>query len=246
MSETVGSSNASGMADPESIYIDSPSVAGIGTLNEDDFNHQVRVIEALLFASAEPVSETALQQRLPPNEPVAKVLAHLVEEYRGKGVNLVQVGGGWAFRTAPDLANHLRMEVAVKRRLSRAAVETLAIIAYHQPVTRAEIEDIRGVSVSRGTLDVLLEVGWIRPRGRRNTPGRPLQWGTSVEFLNHFGLAALTDLPGIEELKATGMLDRRSGPMSLDLPEDLEDEGSNAQQDDLFGFDPDSNDSAMH
>ncbi len=143
------------------------------------------------------------------------LLARLGEEYGGRGVNLVRVGGKWALRTAPDLAPYLRRQVEVSRKLSRAAVETLAIIAYHQPVTRAEIEEIRGVSVSRGTLDILLEAGWVRPRGRRRTPGRPATWVTTQGFLEHFGLESLDDLPGVEELKASGLL--QSGRTSFGL-----------------------------
>ncbi len=166
-----------------------------------------RLAEALLFASAEPLAEAFLQQRMPEGVAVGEVLAELVRTYDGRGVNLVRVGASWAFRTAPDLADRLQREVDVPRRLSRAAVETIAIIAYHQPATRAEVEEIRGVVPGRGTMDLLLELGWIRPHGRRETPGRPLQWATTEAFLDHFGLAALDDLPGLEELRASGLLD---------------------------------------
>ena len=166
-----------------------------------------RLAEALLFASAEPLAEGFLQQRMPEGVAVGEVLAELVRVYDGRGVNLVRAGAGWAFRTAPDLAGRLQREVDVPRRLSRAAVETIAIIAYHQPATRAEIEEIRGVVPGRGTMDMLLELGWIRPHGRRETPGRPLQWVTTEAFLDHFGLASLDDLPGLEELRASGLLD---------------------------------------
>ena len=142
-------------------------------------------------------------------------------DYISKGVNLVNIAGGWTFRTADDLKDNLRSLVHVKRRLSAAAIETLAIIAYHQPVTRGDIESIRGVAVSKGTLDTLLECNWIRPRGRRRVPGRPLQWGTSEVFLEYFGLENLNDLPGIEELKATGLLEKRDNLTSLILPDDL-------------------------
>jgi segregation and condensation protein B len=138
-------------------------------------------------------------------------LAELAALYQGRGVELVQLAGGWAFRTAPDLATALRVTLDVSRKLSRAAVEALAIIAYHQPVTRGEIEEIRGVQLSRGTLDILLESGWIKPKGRRRTPGRPVTWVTTPGFLDHFGLTSLDDLPGVEELKAAGLLDKRSG-----------------------------------
>lgn len=169
----------------------------------------VRLVEAVLFASAQPVDERSLAERLPEDADLHDILTILQETYASRGVNLVRRDTGWAFRTAPDLAGELMMEEAVERKLSRAAVETLAIIAYHQPVTRAEIEEIRGVALSKGTLDVLFEAGWIRPRGRRRTPGRPVLWATTQGFIDHFGLTSLEDLPGIEELKAAGLLDRR-------------------------------------
>jgi segregation and condensation protein B len=169
----------------------------------------LRLIEALLFASAEPLDERMLQSRLPDDVDVSAALAQLKEEYASRGVNLVRVAGKWTFRTADDLSWLLSRESVETRKLSRAAIETLSIIAYHQPVTRAEIEEIRGVSTSKGTLDVLLETGWIRPRGRRKTPGRPLTFGTSDAFLAHFGLEQLTDLPGLDELKGSGLFDGR-------------------------------------
>jgi len=167
----------------------------------------IRLVEALIFASAEPLTERMLANRLPEGADVKGLLKALQLMYEDRGVNLVRAGSSWAFRTAPDLAELLNKEVEVARKMSRAAIETLAIIAYHQPVTRAEIEEIRGVSISKGTLDVLLEEEWIKPRGRRQTPGRPLQWGTTDFFLDHFGLEAVRDLPGIDELKAAGLLD---------------------------------------
>lgn len=170
----------------------------------------LRLLEAILFAAAEPLGERALQERLPEGADVPALLESLGSEYANRGVNLVQAGKTWAFRTAPDLGPLLTRQAEVVRRLSRAAVETLAIIAYHQPVTRAEIEEIRGVAISKGTLDNLLESGWIRPRGRRQTPGRPVTWGTTDAFLHHFDLETLDDLPGINELKAAGLLD--AGP----------------------------------
>ncbi|TCS61323.1 SMC-Scp complex subunit ScpB [Varunaivibrio sulfuroxidans] len=169
----------------------------------------VRLIEAILFASREAVPENALQRRLPEGVDVRHILDALSAHYAHRGVRLVRAGGAWAFRTAPDLGPRLNRERQVSRKLSRAAIETLAIIAYHEPVTRAEIEEIRGVSLSKGTLDVLFEAGWIRPRGRRRTPGRPMTWGTTDAFLDHFGLESLKDLPGIEDLKAAGLLDAR-------------------------------------
>ena len=170
----------------------------------------LRLLEAILFASAEPISDRALVHKLPDGADVEALLAELQRNYAERGVNLVRAGGSWAFRTAPDLSQQLNKEIDVPRKLSRAAVETLAIIAYHQPVTRAEVEEIRGVGLSRGTLDVLLEAGWIRPKGRRRTPGRPTTWGTTDGFLDHFGIEDIADLPGMEELKAAGLLD--SGP----------------------------------
>src|SRR5947208_5922634 len=167
----------------------------------------LRLLEALLFAASEPLSEECLVQRLGDDADLSGLLRELSEAYAGRGVNLMRLAGGWTFRTAPDLAPNLRSERAVSRKLSRAAVETLAIVAYHQPVTRAEIEAIRGVGLARGTLDRLLEAGWVRPRGRRDSPGRPLTWATTPAFLAHFGLDSLNELPGIDELRAAGLLD---------------------------------------
>lgn len=182
----------------------------------DDY---LRTVEALLFASADPLSEGDLQSRLPEDVDAHALVAELQAHYATRGVNLVQVGGKWLFRTAPDLAFLLRKEVEEPRKLSRAAVETLAIIAYQQPVTRAEIEDIRGVSLSKGTIDVLMEAGWVRPRGRKKVPGRPLMYGTTEDFLVHFGLESLKDLPGIEELRAAGLLDHvNMGVMAFEKP----------------------------
>jgi segregation and condensation protein B len=169
----------------------------------------LRILEAMLFASHAPLSEKDLAMRLPEGANIVGMLDELKAQFANRGVHLTPVGTGWAFRTAPDLAAYMGIEKSVVRRLSRAAVETLAIIAYHQPVTRAEIEEIRGVSLSRGTLDILLEAGWIRPRGRRQMPGKPITWGTSDAFLDYFGLESLSALPGVEELKAAGLLDKR-------------------------------------
>ena len=168
-----------------------------------------------MFASAEPVPEVALASHLPPESDLAVLLAQLQSDYAGRGVNLVESGKSWAFRTAPDLAGRLRIEKEAIRKLSRAAIETLAIIAYHQPVSRAEIETIRGVATARGTLDVLIEAGWIKPGRRRETPGRPGTWITSEAFLDHFGLTGLADLPGIDDLKAAGLLDKRPAIQTL-------------------------------
>jgi len=168
-----------------------------------------RVIEALLFASADPVGERALARYLPEGVKLKTILEELREHYAGRGVHLVPVGKAWAFRTAPDLGARLKVEVEVSRKPSRAAVETLAIVAYHQPVTRAEIEEIRGVQISKGTLDWLFERGWIKPGPRREVPGRPVTWLTTDAFLDHFGLESTKDLPGMEELAAAGLLDAR-------------------------------------
>jgi segregation and condensation protein B len=170
-------------------------------------NERLRLLEALLFAAAEPLAEAELALRLGEDADVPALLRELAEAYAERGVNLVALAGGWTFRTAPDLASALKSERDVSRRLSRAAVETLAIIAYHQPVTRAEIETIRGVGLARGTLDRLLESNWVQPKGRRESPGRPLTWVTTPQFLAHFGLESLKELPGVEELRQSGLLD---------------------------------------
>jgi segregation and condensation protein B len=181
----------------------------------------LRLLEAMLFASAEPLDEKALAARLPQGIDVSSSLLRLQEEYASRGVNLVRVNAKWTFRTASDLSWLLSKETIETRKLSRAAIETLAIIAYHQPVTRAEIEDIRGVTTSKGSVDVLLETGWIRPRGRRKSPGRPVTYGTNEAFLSHFGLDALSDLPGLEELKGSGLLEGRLPPgFAVPIPSD--------------------------
>ena len=174
-----------------------------------EITQEMRIVEALLFAATQPVSESFLAERLPEDAVVPQVLAGLKALYEGRGVNLVRVAGAWSMRTAPDLSPHLRIERKVTRKPSRAAVESLAVIAYHQPVTRGDVEEIRGVSVSKGSFDVLLEAGWIKPVGRRQTPGRPTTWGTTAAFLEEFGLDSLADLPGVDELKASGLLDAR-------------------------------------
>ncbi|HLY58579.1 MAG TPA: SMC-Scp complex subunit ScpB [Stellaceae bacterium] len=169
----------------------------------------LRVVEAVVFASAEPVPDEALAERLPEGVALAELMEELQRFYRFRGIHLVRAAGGWVFRTAPDLAGALATERVETRRLSRAQIETLAIIAYHQPVTRAEIEEIRGVSMHKGTLDLLMETGWVQPRGRRETPGRPVTWVTTDAFLRHFGLDTLKDLPNLAELEAAGLLDQR-------------------------------------
>jgi segregation and condensation protein B len=191
------------------------------TVQPQERPEELRLLEAMLFASAEPLDEKSLGARLPQGVDVHAALAQLQEEYATRGVNLVRINGKWTFRTANDLSWLLSKETIETRKLSRAAIETLAIIAYHQPVTRAEIEEIRGVTTSKGSVDVLLETGWIRPRGRRKAPGRPLTYGTNEAFLSHFGLDALTDLPGLDELKGSGLLDGRLPPgFSVPMPSD--------------------------
>ena len=179
------------------------------------FQYHLRLLEALLFASENPIPEKVIADRLPEGVDIQTLLRKLTAMYKNRGVNLVKAGKNWAFRTAPDIRAQLVVEKEMTRKLSRAAVETLAIVAYHQPITRTEIEEIRGVSVSRGTLDVLLEASWIRPRGRRRTPGRPVTWGTTESFLDHFGLEGLDDLPGLDDLKASGLIDKRPAIQTL-------------------------------
>jgi segregation and condensation protein B len=177
-----------------------------------DHAQHLRLLEALVFAGTQALDVTELADRLPNDADVPRLLADLAEMYAHRGVNLVKVAGGYAFRTAPDLSEKLKIERPVTRKLSRAAIETLAIIAYHQPVTRAEIEQVRGVGLSKGTLDLLFEQNWIKPMGRRRAPGKPVTWGTTDFFLEHFGLPSLDDLPGHEEMKAAGLLDPRAQP----------------------------------
>lgn len=175
----------------------------------------LRLLEALLFAAVEPIDSETLRERMPEGTDVNALMARLARDYAGRGVNLVRVANKWRFQTAPDLENQLVDIKETPRKLSRAALETLAIIAYHQPVTRAEIEDVRGVAVSKGTIDVLMELEWVRLRGRRRSPGRPVTYGTTDGFLAHFNLETITDLPGRDDLKAAGLLDPR-------LPKDFE------------------------
>ncbi len=170
----------------------------------------IRLLEAILFASSEPLSTAFLHERMPQGADVGGLLMELQKTYEGRGVNLVNIEGKWAFRTAQDLAGELNIDKLVCKKLSRAAMETLAIIAYHQPVTRAEIENIRGVATHKGTLDVLMEMGWVKPGRRRESLGRPLTWVTTTGFLDHFSLESIVDLPGMDEMKASGLLDRRA------------------------------------
>lgn len=177
----------------------------------------VRAVEALLFAGGEPISAKALSEKLGAGVDIAAVLMKLKADYAERGVNLVETGAGWRFQSAPDLGGLFVESREATKRLPKAVLETLAVIAYHQPVTRAEIEEIRGVSLSRGSLELLLEIGWVRPRGRRRTPGRPLTFGTTDAFLSQFGLASLDVLPGKDDLKALGLLDPRAAAQ-LDVP----------------------------
>ena len=183
----------------------------------DRLAQAVRMAEAIVFASAEPVSDRQLAARLPDGIDLAAVMRELQAAYLPRGVNLMRIGEGWAFRTAPDLSFLMSRDAVQQKKLSRAALEVLAIIAYHQPVTRAELEDIRGVETSKGTLDVLMETGWIKLRGRRRTPGRPVTYGTTESFLDHFGLPEIRDLPGLEELRGAGLLSARM-PSSFAVP----------------------------
>lgn len=178
----------------------------------DDVVQHKRILEALLFAAAEPLDDDSLLARLPDGADLEKLLEILEQDYATRGVCLVRVAGKWAFRTAEDLRFLMQREAVEQKRLSKAALETLSIIAYHQPVTRAEIEAVRGVSISKGTLDVLLEMGWTRMRGRRRSPGRPVTYGTTEHFLNHFGLDTISELPGLAELKGAGLLDGNLPP----------------------------------
>lgn len=190
----------------------------------------LRLLEAILFSAVEPVSEETISERMPEDAPVKACLKELGRAYEGRGVVLALAGGRWFFRTADDLSEKLRVHMQVPRRLSRAAMETLAIVAYHQPITRAEIEEIRGVGLSKGTLDSLMEQGWIGPRGRRRTAGRPVTWGTTQMFLTTFGLDAIGDLPGLEDLKAAGLLDKRPAIQITDV-QDRDDDDEDDEED---------------
>ena len=206
------------MADPANDDIQSGNEQSTGNWNTlVEVSDALRMVEAILFASAQPVTEKALKERLPSGVDVAALLGELQEIYSKRGINLRQVGGAWAFRTAADLAFLMNREAVQLKKLSRAALEVLAVIAYHQPVTRAELEDIRGVETSKGTLDVLMETSWIKFRGRRRTPGRPITYGTTASFLDHFGLQEVRDLPGIDELRGAGLLSARM-PSNFAIP----------------------------
>ncbi|NJC32668.1 segregation and condensation protein B [Sphingomonas jejuensis] len=181
-----------------------------------------RAVEAVLFAADRPLTPDEIARHLPAGADLREALARLTDDYRGRGIELVERGGRWHFQTAPDLSHLLSRERDEPRRLGRAAVETLAIIAYHEPVSRAEIEAIRGVQLSKGTLDLLMEAGWVRPAGRRDGPGRPLLYATTPDFLSHFGLSSRRDLPGIDDLKAAGLLDPVSATFAPELESDAE------------------------
>jgi segregation and condensation protein B len=188
----------------------------------------IRAAEALLFAGGEPITAKALAEKLGPAVDVAAVLMKLKADYAERGVQLVEAGGAWRFQSAPDLSGLFAETREAPKRLPKAALETLAVIAYHQPVTRAEIEEIRGVSLSRGSMELLLEIGWIRPRGRRRSPGRPLTFGTTDAFLSQFGLASLDALPGKDDLKGLGLLDPRAAN-AIDVPRPTEDLASDEE-----------------
>jgi len=199
-------------------FIRSDDRAGVTVLHPvipvqyDDITQHLRILEALLFAAAEPLDEESLSTRLPQGSDFPSLIKQLTENYADRGVQLVKVADKWAFRTAEDLRFLMQREAIEQKRLSKAALETLAIIAYHQPATRADIEAVRGVTISKGTLDVLLEMGWIKLRGRKRTPGRPVTYGTTDHFLNHFGLDTIGELPGLAELKGAGLLDGNLPP----------------------------------
>jgi segregation and condensation protein B len=200
---------------------------------------QRRVVEALLFAASGPIAEKDLATALPKDADVPSLLASIQEDYAMRGVNLVRVAGKWAFRTAEDLSFLLRKEATEQKKLSRAGLEVLAIIAYHQPVTRAEVEEIRGVATSKGTLDMLMEIGWIKMRGRRRTPGRPVTYGTTDAFLEQFGLDSVRDLPGMAELKGSGLLSGNLPP-DMFIPTPKDDDALGPDEDPLDGdeFEP--------
>ena len=186
-------------------------------MSDEIETRRLRLLEAIVFSAPEPVTERLLAERMPEGADIRRLLERLAEVYRHRGIHLVRAGDTWAFSTAPDLAAELNAERVVERKMSRAAIETLAIIAYHQPITRAEVDDIRGVQLSRGTLDLLFQQGWIAPKGRKESPGRPMTWGTTDEFLRHFGLASLAELPNADDLKSAGLLDPRPAVTLFDL-----------------------------
>ncbi len=212
------------------------------TVNNSSLATWAATIEAVIFASEKPIRESDLRNHLPDDMELAPLITMIHKRFdETSGIKLCQVGDRWAFRTRAEIAAHLNTRQEVERPLSRAALEVLAIIAYHQPITRAEIEEIRGISLSRGTIDILLELGWIKPRGRRRTPGRPLTWGTSPAFLDHFGLSDLTDLPGLDDLKASGLLRKGQviGGLMDRMDSDENEEQADQADEDGFGADTD-------
>ncbi|MDD3288929.1 MAG: SMC-Scp complex subunit ScpB [Alphaproteobacteria bacterium] len=202
------------------------------TNTTEDDRLPLRLLEAVLFANNEPLSLAVLQDQLGEGADAVALLKELQEEYATRGVNLVETDGAWSFRTALDLSDKMKIVRQPRRKLPRAASEVLAIIAYHQPITRSEIESIRGVETSRGTLDILLELGWIRPGKRRETPGRPLTWQTTPEFLSHLNLSSLNDLPGLDDLKAAGLLDSR--PILETLPSEKDETSADIDDEEAF------------
>lgn len=206
----------------------------------------LRMLEAILFASSDPISPQVMLERLPEGADLNVLLPQLKERYEGRGVELVEVGGQWALRTAKDVGEALTVEKEVTKKMSKAALETMSIIAYHQPITRAEIENIRGVATHRGTLDILMEMGWVKPGRRRETPGRPLTWMTTTTFLDHFQLESIMDLPGLDDLKASGLLDRRAAIDTLPDTGDLFDSGDVDAEEVLDRSDDDAYDEASY
>ncbi len=213
---------------------------------ENTPENQLRMLEAILFASSKPISPQAMLERLPEGADLNVLLPQLQEQYSGRGIELVEVGGQWAMRTVSDVGAALIVEKEVSRKMSKAALETLAIVGYHQPVTRGEIENIRGVATHKGTLDILMEMGWVKPGRRRETPGRPLTWMTTNNFLDHFQLESLMDLPGLDELKASGLLDRRAAIDTIPDTGDLFDSGDVDPEEVLDSSDDDAYDEASY
>ena len=237
ISATIIDSESAGEPPPETVvdaFVMIEERAVVTMHPRADRNLHLRIVEAVLFAAAEPVPVEKIRSFLPETADVAALLADLQANFANRGVNLVEIAGKWTLRTAEDLSFILRRETTEQRRLSKAGLETLAIVAYHQPVTRAEIEDIRGVAISKGTLDILLEVGWVRMRGRRRTPGRPVTYGTTEAFLSHFGLNEVNDLPGLQELKGAGLLDANLPP-GFDIPSPRGADELTAEEDPLDG-----------
>ena len=187
-----------------------------------EFSDQIRAVEALLFAASDPLDEKTLKDMLPVNTDIEEIMNNLLSIYKDRGVELKKVNNKWMFKTASDLSFIMQKEAKIQKKLSKAALETLSIIAYHQPVSRAEIEEIRGVTVSPGTIDTLMEINWVKIKGRRKTPGNPITYGTTEEFLVHFDLENIKELPGLDELKSTGLLDSNLPPDMYPIDDDLE------------------------